>query len=223
MSWWSPGEKDKSLKFFGRLRSSLLSSEYFFKSGTLKRDSHRILSILFHYSSSNNNNNNKINKITQTRCCAEKAEVKFPFFSMWIPPHLSRVGTLTVQLEANITMCIFYSSFGRAGERRNILGARGQGKLLFLKLLFRPHGEGPACAALAVCNCSGPCFGWESQPSSADAMELQWLEAPLELCSSSPEPRYAVPSVVSPPKAAKSQMKAQVLCSDCEGCNKGLF
>lgn len=51
---------------------------------------------------------------------------------MWIPSYLSRVGTLTVQLETNITMCIFCSSFGR--EEKNILGARGKGKLLFLKL-----------------------------------------------------------------------------------------
>lgn len=98
---------------------------------------------------------------------------------MWITPHLSRVGTLTVQLETNISMCICYSSFGRAGEGRNILAARGQGKLLLLKLLFPkllfptlpflPQVQGPACAGRMQ-------LPWvlflarSLRPSSADAM-----------------------------------------------------
>lgn len=48
----------------------------------------------------------------------KKRESHISIFSMWIPPHLSRVGTFTVQLETNITVCIFHSSFRRAGEGR---------------------------------------------------------------------------------------------------------
>lgn len=126
---------------------------------------------------------------------------KLNFHFQHVDPSSSfQVGTLTVQLETNITMCICYSSFGRAGEGRNILAARGQGKLLFPKLLFPnllflPHVPGQACAGCMQ-------LLWvlflARSPSSAD-VELQWLDAPLEMWQQQPRaqthcPLSAVPS-----------------------------
>lgn len=78
----------------------------------------------------------KINKSIQTRRCAEKSKVKFPFsacgslliFPGWAHSLFSWRQTLACA-------CSIAALEG-LGMGRNILAARSQGKLLFLKLLF---------------------------------------------------------------------------------------
>lgn len=157
----------------------------------------------------------KINKSIQTRRRAKNAKSHISTFSMWIPPHLSRVGTFTVQLETNITVCIFHSSFRRAGEGREETCREQEAKesCFFQNCFFSHVCKDQLVQPWSFTTALGLVFGQEpgAPARSGDAMDLQWLDAPSEMWHSSPEPRHAVPSELSPPKAAKSQMNAHAL------------
>lgn len=145
---------------------------------------------------------------------------------MWIPPHLSRWAHSLFSLRQTLACAYAIAVLEGLGREEIFWQQEGKENYFFQNCFFQTSFFSHMCQdklVLVVCNCSGSCF-WPGAPAQLMLWNCRGCMLPWRCGSSSPEPRHTAPSVLSPPKAAKSQMNAfHVLCTGCKGCNNGLF